>query len=234
VTGHGDIAPSVPGGEGDGTPISQTLDGAFAGLIAAIVVAAMFFTAEYRRGLIQTTLAARPARGQVLAAKAVVIGAVTFAGALIGCAIAVPVADHLLRGNGNVVDPVPLLTWLRVVIGTAAVFALAAVLALGLGAIFRHGATAVTAAIVLVILPYIMAVASPALPATAADWLLRISPTAALAIQQTIPQYPQVVNTYLPFFGFFPLPAWAGFVVLVAWTAAILLLAARLLGRRDA
>ena len=43
-----------------------------------IVIAAMFITAEYRRGLIRTTLAASPRRGRVLAAKAVVIGAVTF------------------------------------------------------------------------------------------------------------------------------------------------------------
>ena len=47
----------------------------FAGLIAVVVVAAMFITAEYRRGLIRITLAASPRRGRVLAAKAVVIGA---------------------------------------------------------------------------------------------------------------------------------------------------------------
>ena len=44
----------------------------------------MFITAEYRRGLIRTTLAASPRRGRVLAAKAIVIGAVTFAAGLAG------------------------------------------------------------------------------------------------------------------------------------------------------
>ena len=52
--------------------------GTFAGLIAVIVVATIFITAEYRRGRIRITLAASPRRGRVLAAKAIVIGSVTF------------------------------------------------------------------------------------------------------------------------------------------------------------
>ena len=60
----------------------HTLVGAFAGLIAVVVVGTMFITAEYRRGLIRTTFAASPRRGRVLAAKAIVIGAVTFAAGL--------------------------------------------------------------------------------------------------------------------------------------------------------
>ena len=85
VTGTGDIAPDVGGGT-VGTPIEQTLTGVFGALIAVIVVAALFIAAEYRRGLIRVTFAASPARAQVLAAKAVVIGAVTFAAGLAGAA----------------------------------------------------------------------------------------------------------------------------------------------------
>ena len=44
----------------------------------------MFMTAEYRRGLIRTTLAASPRRGRVLAAKALVVGAVAFVAGLLG------------------------------------------------------------------------------------------------------------------------------------------------------
>ena len=83
MTGTGDIAPSVSGAAGIGGTIAQTLIGVFAGLIAVAVVAAMFITAEYRRGLIRVTLAATPRRGRVLAAKAVVIAAVTFAVGLV-------------------------------------------------------------------------------------------------------------------------------------------------------
>jgi ABC-type transport system involved in multi-copper enzyme maturation permease subunit len=233
VTGSGDIAPDLGEGTGTATPISHTLNGVFAGLIAAIVVGVIFMTAEYRRGLIRTTLTATPGRGRVLAAKAIVAGLITFVAAFIGCAISVPVAEHLLRANGNVVAPISDLTWLRVVAGTAALFAAAAVFAIALGAIFRRAAAAVTTAFVVVVLPWFLAVSSPALPAAAADWLLRLSPAAALAIQQTTPRYPQVASTYLPHDGFYPLAPWAGFAVLCAWTAAALGLAVYLLRRRD-
>ena len=82
VTGSGDIA-AVPVSGGASPPRrSRRLVGAFAGLIAVVVVAAMFITAEYRRGLIRITLAASPRRGRVLAAKAIVVGAVTFVAGL--------------------------------------------------------------------------------------------------------------------------------------------------------
>ncbi|MBV9448098.1 MAG: ABC transporter permease subunit [Streptosporangiaceae bacterium] len=235
VSGHGDIAPDTgEGAGGTATPISHTLDGLFAGMIVAIVLGTSFITAEYRRGMIRTTLAACPRRGRVLAAKAVVAGAATFAAGFIGCAIAEPLGSHLLRSHGNVLEPVTSLTLLRVEAGTAAVFAATAVLGVALGAVFRRGADAVTTAIVVVIVPWFLAVSSPALPTTVADWLLRVSPSAALAIQQTIPRYPQVISDYAPHDGFFPLAPLAGFAVLCAWTAAALWLAARLLRRRDA
>ena len=72
VTGSGDIAPSVSGASGIGTTITQTLVGTFVGLTIVVIVAVMFITAEYRRGLIRITLAAAPHRGRLLAAKAVI------------------------------------------------------------------------------------------------------------------------------------------------------------------
>jgi ABC-type transport system involved in multi-copper enzyme maturation permease subunit len=233
VTGSGDIAPAVSGGNG-GTPVARTLVGAFAGLIAMAVVAAMFMTAEYRRGLIRTTLAASTHRGQVLAAKAIVVGSVSFAAGLAGGAIAVPLGERALREHGNFIAPVTMLTQVRVVAGTAALLAVAAVLALALGTVLRDSTAAVTAVVAGTVLPYLAAVALPVLPPAAADWLLRVSPAAGFAIQQTASQYPQVSAAYIPFFGYYPLPPWAGFGVLCAWTAAALGLAALLLRRRDA
>jgi ABC-type transport system involved in multi-copper enzyme maturation permease subunit len=233
VTGRGDIAPAVAP-QAAVTPIGQTLTGAFAGLIAAIVLGALFITSEYRRGLIRITLAASPARGRVLAAKALVTGAVTFVAALAGVAIAIPLGKHLLHKNGNFFAPLSMVTELRVAIGTAAVFALIAVLALAIGTIVRHGATAVMAVIVAIVLPYLLAVASPVLPTAAADWLLRLTPAAGFSIQQTFQQFPQVASTYTPWSGYFPLAPWAGFAVLCGWTLGALLLAGYLLNRRDA
>ena len=236
VTGTGDIAPDVPGAPdgGGGTDIGQTLLGAFGGLIAVIVVAAMFMTAEYRRGLIRVTLAASPRRGRVLAAKAVVIGAVTFIAGLIGSAAALAIGERLLRSNGNYILPVSTLTEVRVVAGTAAVLAVAAVLALALGALLRSSAAAVTVAIVAIVLPYLMVNALPALPAGTSDWLLRLTPAVGFSIQQSLPRYPQVLASYTPGNGYYPLAPWAGFAVLCGYAVVALGLAVIAIRRRDA
>jgi ABC-type transport system involved in multi-copper enzyme maturation permease subunit len=230
VTGSGDIAPL---GADGGLTIEQTLTGVVAGLIAAIVVAVMFITAEYRRGLIRTTLLASPRRARVLAAKAIVTGTVTFTAGLAAAGVAVLVGTQLLRANGNYVLPVTPLTELRVVVGTAALLAVAAVLALALGAVLRRSVAAVTAAIVVLVLPYVLATAS-VLPLAAAQWLLRLTPAAAFAIQQSIPQYPQVPSLYTPQTGYYPLAPWAGLAVLCGYAAVALGLAVLLLRRRDA
>ncbi len=232
LTGSGDIAPVVPG-QGAGRTIGDSLVGAFAGLIAVIVVGTVFLTAEYRRGLIRTTLAASPRRGRVLAAKAIVIGSVTFVTGLVAAVVAVPLVGRLARAKGFYQFPVTSLTGLRVIVGTAALLAVAAVLALGAGTVLRRSAGAVTAVIVLIVLPYILAVAS-VLPAGPAQWLLRLTPAAGFAVLQSIPQYPQLNEVYLPSSGFFPLAPWAGFAVLCGYAALALGLGAFLLRRRDA
>jgi ABC-type transport system involved in multi-copper enzyme maturation permease subunit len=234
VTGTGDIAPSVSGASGLGVTIAQTLIGVFAGLFAVVVVATMFMTAEYRRGLIRVTLAAAPRRGRVLAAKAVVVGAAAFAAGLAGAAIAVIAGQRVLRGNGVYVWPVTALTEVRVIVGTAAVLAVAAVIALAIGTAVRRSAAAVAAVIVVIVVPYLLTVAVPVLPAGPAEWMARVTPAAAFAVQQTLIQYPQVSNVYVPSAGYYPLSPWAGFAVLCAWAALALALAAWLLRRRDA
>jgi ABC-type transport system involved in multi-copper enzyme maturation permease subunit len=230
VTGSGDISPAVPGGD-FGANIGHTLIGTFAGLIAVVVVAAMFITAEYRRGLIRATLAASPRRGQVLAAKAVVIGAAAFAAGLAGAAIGLALGASQLRGNGVFLYPVTTLTLIRLVAGTAGLLAVAAVLALAIGTILRNSAIAVTTVIVAIVLPYILATFTTS---GFTQWLLRVTPAAGFAIQQAYPGYPQVGASYTVVGGYYPLPPWAGFAVLCAWAAAALALAAVLLRRRDA
>jgi ABC-type transport system involved in multi-copper enzyme maturation permease subunit len=234
ITGSGDIAPAVAGGGGPGVTIAQTLVGTFAGLIVLVVVGAMFMTAEYRRRLIRVTLTASPRRGRVLAAKAVVTGAVTFAAGLVGAAIAVVLGQRVLRHNGAYVYPASALTQLRVIAGTAAVLAVAAVIALAIGTILRRGAGAVAVVVVVIVVPYMFTVAAPILPAGPTGWVLRLTPASAFAVQQTLIQYPQVSNTYTAAYGYYPLPPWAGLAVLCAWAALALGLAVFLLRRRDA
>jgi ABC-type transport system involved in multi-copper enzyme maturation permease subunit len=236
VTGSGDIAPLV-GGPGSGgipsTSVQQPLMGIFIGLIAVVVVGAAFFTSEYRRGLIRVTLAASPRRGRVLAAKAVVAGGVAFVVGLAAALVAVWIGLPRERAQGQYVMPVSALTDVRVIVGTAAIAAVAAVLAVALGAILRRSAAAITAVIVVVVLPFLLAVA--VLPqGGAAEWLLRVTPAAGFAVQQSLPQYAQVDALYPIAAGYYPLAPWAGFAVLCAWTALALGLALFLLRRRDA
>jgi ABC-type transport system involved in multi-copper enzyme maturation permease subunit len=235
VTGSGDIAPVTPG-PGSGYPtvtVEQSLAGAFLGLIVIVVVAAMFFTVEYRRGLIRTTLAATPRRGAVLAAKAVVIGAVAFVTGLVASALSVAVGVPKEENQGQVLLTVPALTEVRVIVGTAAVLALAAVFAVALGAVLRRSAAAISVAVVTVVLPFLLAGLN-IVPSGVGAWLLRLTPTAGLAIQQSIPRYPQVTSVLSPVRGYYPLSPYAGFAVLCLWAAAALGLAFVLLRRRDA
>jgi ABC-type transport system involved in multi-copper enzyme maturation permease subunit len=232
LSGSGDIAPTVAGAAGGGTSISQTLVGTFGGLIIVIVVGALFITTEYRRGLIRTTLTASPRRSRILAAKAIVVAAVSFLTGLVAAALVVTLGQRTLRGDGVYVLPTSTFTELRVVVGTAALLAVAAVLALAIGALLRRSATAVATVIVVIMVPYLLAVAI--LPGTDANWLTRITPASAFALQQSTPRYPQVDNIYTPAGGYFPLPPWAGFGVLCAWAALALGLAMYRFNRTDA
>ena len=236
VTGQGDIAPIPSGHGGAADPavtVSDYLVGTFAGLIALSVIAALFVTAEYRRGLIRLTFAATPARGRVLAAKSVVIAAVGFVVGLLGAAGAVMAGQAITKARGYYAFPISAMAETRVIIGTALLTALLAVLGLAIGVIMRRGAATVAVAVVVIVVPYFLAVFA-AVPLAAGDWLLRVMPAAGFALQQPYPAYGQVSMFYAPFSGYFPLPPLAGFGVLAAWTAAALALAAWLLRRRDA
>jgi len=232
LAGSGDIAPYVT----DVDPLGTVLKGSLVGLLAVIALGALFITAEYRRGLIRTTFAASPRRGRVLAAKAIVIGLVTFAAGLAGAAVAVPIAENKLHSAGwaSSVYPVWSLTsghGLQIVVGTAGLLAVAAILALSAGAVLRRSAGAIAAVVLLLIVPLILGVILPQGPA---DWLLRLTPAAAFGLQQGTPHYSQVTNVCQPINGCFPLAPWEGFAVLCVWAAAALGIAAFLLRRRDA
>jgi ABC-type transport system involved in multi-copper enzyme maturation permease subunit len=233
VTGAGDIAPAVRGTLPSGGVIGDILTGTFAALIAVIVVGTLFITAEYRDDLIYVTLAASPRRSRVLAAKAIVLGVVTFVAGLAGAVVAVPLGERLARANGVYLFPVTSSALLRVELGTAALLAIASILALAFGAMFRRSAGAVTIVIVAIVLPYIL-VAIPFIPASVSDWLTRVTPAAAFAVQQTLVPYQQVTSIYTPYNGYYPLVPWAGFAVLAGYAVVSLAVATVLLRRRDA
>jgi ABC-type transport system involved in multi-copper enzyme maturation permease subunit len=231
IGGSGDIGPLASGAGGDGTLPDAGLLGAFGALIVVAILGGRYITSEYRRGLIRTTFTATPNRSNVLTAKAIVLAATTFVPSLIGTIAAFVLSRHVQRSNGNALLPISTSTEIRAIVGTAALIAITAVLALALGAIVRRGAVAVTVVAITTVLPLILALS---VTSTIGTWLLRVSPAAGFAIQQSMVRYSQVSNNYTPVNGYFPLPPWAGLAVLCAWTALAMTIASRLLRRRDA
>ena len=187
---------------------------------------------HFRRGLIRTTLAASPRRGRLLAAKAVVIGLATFVLGSAAVAVAVIAGSRIAHDSGIYVLASGWPIEVRVILRTGAMLAVASVLALSIGAMLRRSVAAVAAVVVVIVLPYILGV-SGVLPASASEWILRVTPAAGFAVEQSVPQYQQVVGHYGPP-DYYPLAPWSGLAVLCVYAAVALGLAAWLLRRRDA
>ena len=109
--------------------------------------------------------------------------------------------------------------------------AVTAVAVLALGAIMRKSAGAVTAGIVVFVLPYIL---GSSLSGGAEEWLFRLTPAAGFAVLGALPHSAQVSYPYTFANGYYPLAPWAGFAVLCAYAALALGIATFLLRRRDA
>jgi len=232
VSGSGDIAPAtVQGLMGTHTASSSLLLGLIVGLLVVIVVAAMFVTAEYRRGLIRITFTAMPTRGRVVAAKGLVVGAVAFVLSVVVMAVVVPLGQHLLRAHGNYVFPTSTLTQARIVVGASALVGIAAIVVTALSAMVRRPAAAITAGAAVLLLPFILASAAGG---GTAEWLLRLTPAAGLSMLQAMPQYHQVSYAYTLGNGYYPLSPLGGFAVLCGYTLVALTVATMLLNRRDA
>ncbi|YCK37315.1 hypothetical protein ACNF49_25655 [Actinomadura sp. ATCC 39365] len=234
VTGGGDIGPATVEG---GLRADLMLIGGAVGLIPLFVAAATFRTTGHRRkpagaGLtehlrepagtsptehLREPAGTGPTAGShsawLPAAQAVVVGAVGFAAGLVTSGVVIPAGLALLRAHENPIQPITLGTELRMIVGYAALTAAAAVLALGLAALVRRAVVAVGLAIVLVVVPYLLATAG------LAPWLLMITPAAGFAITQSIPTFAHVDVDPSLLGGHYPLPPWAGLAVTCGYAA---------------
>jgi ABC-type transport system involved in multi-copper enzyme maturation permease subunit len=232
ISGSGDIALGVGEGLlGTDTPGSVILIGIIASLLVMILLATVFITAEYRRGLIRTTFAVTPNRRRVLAAKTAVIGFVALVTGIIAATAAIPLGDHLLRANGNYVFPISTIAEMRIIFGSAALLSVTAMAVLGLGAIFRRSAGAVAGGLAVFILP---SVAASFISGGAEQWLFCLTPAAGFAVLGGLPYSAQVSYSYNYANGYYPIAPWAGFLVVCAYAAVALGIATILVRRRDA
>lgn len=227
ITGSGDIAPIVGDIISAQWAGASIVNGTIAALVFVIVLAAAFVTSGYRRGLTRATFAASPHGGQVLATRAAIAGSLAFAAGSAATTLAEVITRHVLAANGSYLFHQSGPDVARVIIGTGLLLGLAAALAVALGTMLRRRAVTVAAGIVLLVLPGVLG-------APTGNWLMRFTPTAAFAIQATLPRSSLVTSAYTPPNGYFPVSPWAGLAVLAAYTAAALVAATWFLRRRDA
>jgi ABC-2 type transport system permease protein len=187
--------------------------------LAIGVLGVLAISGEYATGMIRSSLMAVPRRLPVLWAKLGVFAAVTFVLMLVAALVGFEGVQAIVSGQGvnrSLGDP----DALRVVFGTALYLTAIGALGLGLGALLRNTAGAISALVgLLFVLPGVIAV----LPGDSAS---SISPYLPLNAGSAI--------ATAHFGGGEHLAPWAGFGLLCAYVAVVLALAALRLVRRDA
>jgi ABC-2 type transport system permease protein len=128
---------------GSGDVTNNALAGVVPGLLLTGVLGVLTMTGEYTSGTIRATLAAVPRRPLVLAAKAAVFGAVTLIVGEAASFLSFLAVGATLR-HGVAAPTLGDAEVLRAVAVTGAGFCLIGLLGLGLGAIIRHSAAAVS------------------------------------------------------------------------------------------
>jgi hypothetical protein len=201
-------------------PTNMGFSGTAIAMLAMPVLGVLAMTGEYSSGSIASTLAAIPNRRLVLAAKAAVFGAVAlvvgefvvFANFLGGEAVLTRTAPHASLGQPGV---------LRAVVLTGAYLAVLGLVGLGLGAIVRHTAGAITALVGgLFVAPMIILIAGRE---SALDTVGKYAPM--FIDENSVAAVKPVAHA---------LSAWTGFGVICLYAAVALGAGGWLLARRDA
>ena len=199
-------------------PTSLSLTGVFIAQLIIGVLGVMVMSAEYTTGTIRATFSAAPRRTEVLAAKTLVFGAVALAVAMVtaflsfflGQALLTAPAVHATLSTPNA---------LRQVVGMGLFLAIVGLFAMGLATIIRHTAGSISAFVaILLVLPSILR----ALPNSLYDAIVKFMPSnIGNALVSSGPQS----NSFSP---------WVGLLVMLGYTAALLVIGGVLMQRRDA
>jgi ABC-2 type transport system permease protein len=216
---------------GLGCPADTTklsLTGVYLGQAVVAILAVLAISNEYSTGMVRVTLAAMPRRQIVLAAKAVIVGALVLVAGAVAIAASLLAGRLLLPGNGfTAAHGYAALSLahgptLRAACGSVLYLALVALLSLGIATAVRDPAVSIGLSLGVLYLPPILI----ALTVTNPVWLHRLQRytpmTAGLTIQNTTGLHS------------LPITPWAGLGVLALWAAAALLIGGFLLRARDA
>jgi ABC-2 type transport system permease protein len=227
LTGGSSTEGGSPGNRGDNDLVLDSLAGIWFGQIAAAVLAVLAITSEYTTGMIRTTFAANPRRRTVLGTKAVVVTGVVLMVGLATSAACFQIGQWLLREGGfNYEGGYPAVTLadgdaLRAVVLSGVYLGFLALFSLGIGAIVRHTAAAITIVLAAVLAPVI---AIGFLPENLAEYLEKFSLMGAgISMQQTFERPDNI-----------PLSPGEGLAVVATYGIVTVLVALWVIGRRDA
>jgi ABC-2 type transport system permease protein len=210
------------GGPGsDDDVVMFSLAGVYFAQIAAVAFGVLAICSEYATGTIRTTFAANPRRRQVLAAKGAIVGGLVLGTAAVAAVASFYIGQAILHTNGYTAENGYMAAsladsdTLRKVAIAAAYPVVLAVLSLGVAAIVRHTATAISVLLGVLFVPWIV---GGLLPERLSHAIEEASPMVGIAAQERGA----------------PIGPWAGFAVTVAWAVAALAVALWLVARRDA
>jgi hypothetical protein len=216
---HYHWAAMPPGERANFDPTNSSLSGLVIGQLAVGVLGVLVITSEFSSGMIRATLAATPRRPLVLAAKAAILAAVALVAGEILAFAAFAAGELALRA------PAPHATLgqpgvLRAVLMAGAYPALIGLVGLGLGAVIRHTAGAISAVVgLLFVLPLILLALGASLQNEVGQFLPMV--IAGNSITSVKPQA-------------HALSPGVGFAVLCAYAAVALAAGAWAMARRDA
>jgi ABC-2 type transport system permease protein len=227
LTGGSSTEGGSPGNRGDNDLVLDSLAGIWFGQIAAAVLAVLAITSEYSTRMVRTTFAANPRRRTVLATKAIVVTGIVLAVGLATSVACFQIGQMLLREGGfNYEGGYPAVTIadgdaLRAVVLSGVYLGLLALFSVGVGAIVRHTAAAITIVLAAVLAPVI---AIGFLPENLAELLEKFSLMGAgISMQQTFDRPDNI-----------PLEPAQGLAVVTTYGLVALLVALVVIGRRDA
>jgi len=200
-------------------PVQLSLIGLHLSQIAIGVLGVLIITSEYTSGMIRASLAAVPQRRLVLAGKAAVLAVAAVLAGLATCYAAWFAFGVFLPAGSpmrmSLSDP----GVARAVTGAGLYLAVLALAGLGLGAVLRSSAGAITALFGLLFVPPIIMQLLPS------SWQDTVGPYLPMNAAEAVYRVPSAAHFLAP---------WTGFGVLCGYAAAALAAGFLLITRRDA
>jgi ABC-2 type transport system permease protein len=212
-------AAELASGEANENPASFVTWGMMFAQITAVVLGAMMVTSEYGNGMIRATLAATPRRGQVLAAKAVVLTGTLLVAGTVTSFVGYFGGNWFLEREGIGIalsdDGV-----LRAMFGGGLYMAGLGLLAAAVGLLVRHTAAALSIVLGVVFVAGTMVFL---LPGAWGEWIGKLMPGNAGSVITAPVSFNPVA-----------LDPWPGFGVFMAEVAVVLVVGWMTFRRRDA